>query len=241
MLDQIRILVKLQAVDKTLYGLVLEQEAIPARLGDLSLEEDRLKQSLAGLQTELDSVTQRRKSLEGDMENIRSRVRRAETRLMSAKTQREYRAATAEIEEGRDALKGNDDNLLGLMERQESLEAQVAKLGGQLAQVSAQVEGQRQELTSRAQEVNAMVGELNKNRLELASQVEEELIREYDFIRKARRGVALSAVKNGTCGACHIDIPPQQFNELQRLDKIMFCPSCKRLIYWGDAEALADL
>lgn len=241
MLDQIRLLVKLQAIDKVLFQVVQEQEGMPAKLAALSLEEDRLTQVLSVAQGELDSVSSRRKSLEADMEAIRARVRKAETRLMATKTQREFRAATAEIEEGRDALKGNDDVLLELMERQEALEAQVKKLSEQLAAVSAEVAGQRQELTNRAQELSAMIQDMTKNRTVLAEQVELSLISEYDFIRKARQGVALSGVRNGTCGACHIDITPQQFNELQRLDKIMSCPSCKRLIYWADAEALADM
>lgn len=241
MLEQIRLLVKLQAIDKVLFQLVQEQNEMPGKLAGLSLEEDRLTQALAVAQGELEDVRSRRKSLETDMEAIRARVRKAETRLMATKTQREYRAATAEIEEGRDALKGNDDVLLELMERQEGLEAQVKKLSEQLAAASAQVAGQRQELTSRAQELSALIQDMTKDRTGLASQVEQALIGEYDFIRKARQGVALSPVKNGTCGVCHIDITPQQFNELQRMDKIMSCPSCKRLIYWADAEALADL
>ena len=241
MLEQIRLLVKLQAVDKTLFLLVQEQEAMPALLGGLSLEEDRLQLALGTAQAELEDVVSRRRQLETEIETIKARVRRAETRLMASKTQREYRAATAEIEEGRDALKSNDDVLLELMERQETLDTQVKRLSEQLAQASAEVAGQRQELTSRAQEVSSQIRGLSKSRLELARDVEEALLRQYDFIRKARQGVALSAVKDGTCGACHIDIPPQQFNELQRLDKIMSCPSCMRLIYWGDAEGLADL
>lgn len=241
MLEQIRLLVKLQVIDKVLFQLILEQDEMPGKLAGLSLEEDRLTQALSVAQGELDSVRGQRKGLETDMEAIRARVRKAETRLMATKTQREYRAATAEIEEGKDALKGNDDVLLELMERQESLETQVKKLSEQLAVASAQVAGQRQELTSRAQELSTLIQGMTKDRTVLASQVEQSLISEYDFIRKARQGVALSPVKNGTCGVCHIDITPQQFNELQRVDKIMSCPSCKRLIYWADAEALADL
>jgi predicted nucleic acid-binding Zn-ribbon protein len=29
-------------------------------------------------------------------------------------------------------------------------------------------------------------------------------------------------------------IPPQRFNELIRGEKLMDCPSCRRIIYWGD-------
>jgi predicted nucleic acid-binding Zn-ribbon protein len=60
----------------------------------------------------LDEVTKRRKEMEAENEKIRTRLRRAENRLMGSKSQKEYRAANAEIDEGKDALKSNDDVLV---------------------------------------------------------------------------------------------------------------------------------
>jgi predicted nucleic acid-binding Zn-ribbon protein len=241
MLDQIRLLIQLQAVDKTMFVLQQEAEKIPVRLAELSLDQDRLQQALDARQAELDQVAARRKDLETNGEGVRSRLRKADSRLMGAKTQREYRAASAEIDEGKDALKATDDMLLEVMERHEALEKQVAKLKEQLAQVSAQVDEERQTLTKRAQEITNTLSQFVDNRQSMADQVEKTLLREYDFIRTRRQGVALAAVRSGTCQVCHMDIPPQQFNELQRLNKIMTCQSCKRLLYWADAEQLADL
>ena len=241
MLEQIRFLIKLQAVDKTLFGLTQEQETIPLRLAELSLDQDRLGQALAAASADLEQVAAQRRELEASVEAVRQRMRKAESRLMGAKTQREYKAATAEIEEARDSVKGSEDLLLELMERHEALQRQVKSISEQHAVASAKVEAQRQELSRRAQEVGKLVTELDSERQELAKVVEETLLKEYDFIRKRKQGVALAPVSNGTCLACHMDIPPQQFNELQRLDKIMACQSCKRLLYWADAEPLADL
>jgi uncharacterized protein len=241
MLDQIRLLIRLQYVDKTVFVLEQEQAAIPVRLAELSLDQDRLQQAYQVQNNELEALLARRKELEANGESLRARQRKADSRLMGAKTQREYRAASAEIDEGKDALKASEDMLMEVMERQEGLEKQVAVLGEQLAQVTTQVDEQRASLAKRAQEINLLLSQMSNGRAETAAQVEVSLLREYNFIRQARQGVALAGVKNGTCQVCHMDIPPQQFNELQRLDKIMACQSCKRLLYWADAEGLADL
>lgn len=241
MLEQIRLLIKLQSVDKTTFSLEQEQAAIPVRLAELSLDQDRLQQAHQAVKAELDILLARRRDLEGNGESLRSRLRKADSRLMGAKTQREYRAASAEIEEGKDALKASDDMLMEVMERQEVLEKQMAVLAEQLAQVTARVDEQRAILAKRAHEISLILGQMSAGRAETAAQVESTLLKEYNFIRQARQGVALAGVRNGTCQVCHMDIPPQQFNELQRLDKIMACQSCKRLLYWADAEGLADL
>lgn len=241
MIEQLRLLVKLQAVDKVLHDLEQEQQQIPARLGELAQAEDTLKAQLAGVQAELETVAARRKELEQEAENIRARQRRAENRLMGAKSQREYRAANAEIDEAKDAVKSLDDVLVGVMEQQEALEAQVAELGERLEGVSAQAEADRKELGDRLSAVNAEAKRLSGKRGGLCDGVDEKLMGQYDFIRSKRQGVALAPVTEGTCGACHMQLPPQQFNELQRMDKIMICPTCSRLIYWADAEPFADL
>ena len=241
MLDQIRILVQLQSVDKVLHELMVEQETIPARLADLEITAQELQEQLDKAQAELDTVVKRRKELETSADEVRSRMRRAESRLMGAKSQREYRAATAEIEEGRDALKGNEDVLLELMERQESLTGQTTTLQEQLKEAKKASQDQRKKLTTRANHLAAEIARLNDNRGKYTKGVETELMAQYDFIRLRRQGVAMAAVREGTCQSCHMQLPPQQFNELQRLDKIMSCPTCRRLIYWADAEQLSDL
>lgn len=240
MQEQLNRLVKLQAVDRTLYELEEEHKTIPGRLADLSIAETKLSEEHGKVTEELDQVSTRRKELEKENEGIRSRVRRAESRLMGAKSQREVRAANAEIEEGRDALKSNEDVVLELMERQEALTTQEEKLAGELKAASAEAAGQRKSLTQRSKSIDKEIAKIKKKRSGLTKGVDGEILDQYDFIKGARQGVALAPVQNGICMACHIAIPPQQFNELQRVDRIMTCPSCRRLIYWADADCFAE-
>lgn len=241
LLEQIRLLIRLQALDKTMFELGKEQEALPSQIAELSLREDELTAALAAARDELADLDKRKKNLEDAVENVRSRVRRAEQRLMGAKTQREYAAATAEIEDGKDSLRENEDQTLELMEGHEGMSARVAALEAELAQATKETTDQKDQLMERLRHVQGEMGRMGGERLGLVKGIEPALLGEYDFIRSRRDGVALAAVSQGSCGVCHMGIPPQQYNELQRMDKLMSCPSCRRLIYWGDAESLSDL
>ena len=240
MLEQLNILVELQTVDKVLYDLEQELNTIPQRLDESDQAEKGLKESLTQAQGELGEVKGRRSELEKANEGIRARVRRAENRLMASKSQKEYRAATAEIEEGKDALKSNDDELLGLMERQEALEAQIKNQKAEFKKASSQAKEQRGVLAKRAKELEKETKRLNRGRQDKVKKVEKRLIEQYDFIRERKQGVALAQVITGTCQVCHMQLPAQQFNELQRMDKIMYCPSCNRLMYWVEPEKEAE-
>lgn len=240
MVEQLQLLVRLQVVDKVLFDLQAERDAIPGRLAEIGLEEERLDANLAKAQTELDEVSKRRKEMETENENIRTRLRRAENRLMGSKSQKEYRAANAEIDEGKDALKSNDDVLVDLMERQEALETQKNRAEGELEEFQATAKEERTKLESRAKATDKEIKRLTKDRTGLCDGIESRLMDQYNFIRPRRQGLALAGVSQGTCLICRMQLPPQQFNELQRGDKLMSCPSCSRIIYWADSEEFED-
>ncbi len=240
MLEQLRLLVRLQATDKTLFDLSQERDAIPGRLADLTRAEESLAAELAREQAQLDELLKRRRDLEEISDNIRARLRRAENRLMGSKTPKEYQAANAEIDDNKDALKDNDNQLLELMELVEALEVKVAELSQRYGEVAAASKAERSQLEERYHSLDAEVSRLESKRGKLTREVDPKLMKDYDFIRQARDGIALAPVSEGSCTVCHMGIPPQQFNELQRMDKIMTCPSCRRLIYWADAEEFSQ-
>ena len=240
MKEQLRKLIKLQRLDKTLYELETERDQIPGMLVEHDQKESQLKSGLETTEAELNEVSARRKELEKEVESIKARLRKAESRLMGAKNDREYRAANAEIQEGKDAVKSNEDVLIGVMERQEALKSHEEKLKALFKEASDLAAETRDTLTKRAKQINAELQKMSKGRDDLIDGVDSELMGQYDFIRKARQGVALAPVSEGICMACHMQIPPQQFNELLRVDKLMNCPSCRRIVYWAEAEGLSD-
>jgi len=93
------------------------------------------------------------------------------------------------------------------------------------------VEGEAVEIEKRSAALQAELAKGREERERIASQVEPEVLRRYGAIRM-RRGLAVVAVSEGTCLGCHMNIPPQLYNQLQRTDTILTCPQCYRIIYW---------
>ena len=81
---------------------------------------------------------------------------------------------------------------------------------------------------------------LEMERVSLGQTIDENLLKKYHFIRERKGGIVVSPVIKGVCQACHLDIPPQRFNELIRGDKLMNCPNCIRIIYWGEDESFKN-
>jgi predicted nucleic acid-binding Zn-ribbon protein len=233
-----RLLIKLQAVDKTVFLLEKEMEEIPRKLEKFAQEEKEAGMEFEKLSTDLARLKGQRKTLEDETETVKLRMRKAESKLMSSTNQREHRAAGAELDEGRDIIKSNEDIILEIMEKQEALEPKAAALEAAFNARRSAHAAAGEELARRQEEALKILREITSNRAETESLVDQVLIREYNFIRSRRQGVGISPVSKGNCGVCHMQIPPQQFNELLRGDKLMHCPSCKRIIYWADNESL---
>jgi predicted nucleic acid-binding Zn-ribbon protein len=122
------------------------------------------------------------------------------------------------------------------MERQEALDAQKNRADEALKEFQATAKKERAKLEKRVKEADKEIKRLTKDRSGLCGGIEAKLMDQYDFIRARRQGLALAGVSEGTCLICRMQLPPQQFNELQREDKLMSCPSCSRIIYWADSD-----
>jgi len=85
------------------------------------------------------------------------------------------------------------------------------------------------------------LAELHTRRTELVAGVTPVVLREYERLRKARRGVAVADVVEGRCTACHIAVRPQFMQELRRGDKVMFCESCGRILVYNPPQSVEEL
>ena len=124
-------------------------------------------------------------------------------------------------------------------------EQEVAKAQGVLEEYrkritaqEADVEVLRQEITreeteaaTQTRELEAQIAKAKGDRESLLPGIRPDLLRKYASIRM-RRGLAIVAVRNGTCYGCNMNIPPQLYNTLQRGVSLETCPNCHRLIYW---------
>ena len=77
--------------------------------------------------------------------------------------------------------------------------------------------------------------------MEIKKEIPAELLRKYEQIKGAGRGIAVVAVWKEICDGCHMAIPPQMYNELQKEKALITCPNCNRIIYWENRNGSEGL
>jgi len=238
--EMIKFLITLQDFDSRMGHIRARKEEGPKRIQRLEQRLNDVETQLAEATRQVEEFTRDRRETEKSIEDAENRLKKADIKLSSIKSNKEYQAALKEIDDLKKAKFILEDRAIEMMEQLEALEAKCAASREQAAEMKRQFVMDRDAVTQSLKALDRDLNALDQDRLAVSRGVDIALLKRYDMIRERKGGIAVSPVIQGVCQTCHIRIPPQEFNELIRGDKLMTCPNCTRIIYWGDDGQYQD-
>lgn len=234
--EKLKMLIALQDCDIRMRDIQIKEEEGPKKI-------QRLKEKLAAVEDQLkeesnrlEAYTRERRQAEQEIEEIENRLKKANIKLSNIKSNKEYQAALKEIDDLKRGKSLLEDRVIDIMEQVEALEANYATSREKIEETRQQFELDHNEILKILKTLNKDLDKIEKKRIRFSQAVDPDLLKRYDSLRAHKGGIGVSQVIKGVCQTCHLDIPPQEFNELVRGDKLMTCPNCTRIIYWGDDE-----
>jgi len=230
--DQLKLLEELQRHDARLQELEGVMKDLPQKLTAAENAILELEKLLARERGELLESEAFRKSQEDDQREAEQQLSRAKAKLSQVKNLRESNAAQRELETTRRQIDSRDEEVQKLAT---ALAQQRDKIGEHEAALLSERQSllaQREVVNKRLSDMQGQIEEARAAREATAKQLRPEVLRKYGTIRM-RRGMAVVAVKDGTCRGCNMNIPPQLYNVLQRGSSLELCPNCNRIIYWA--------
>ncbi|RLB18300.1 MAG: hypothetical protein DRG82_04130 [Deltaproteobacteria bacterium] len=229
-------LIDLQACDTEMGNLQSRIAKGPMKIKELENQLVDMDSEYEAAETQLEDLRRLRREIDSDIEAINGKIDKANTKLSNIKSNKEYKAALKEIDDLTREKSKLEDKAIELMEQVDALSEQCRVKKEERERVYEEINQEKERIV---QEMNAMdkaIQSLSRKRGKFCKKVSDDLLRKYDFIRERKAGLALTPVFNGVCQACHMEIPPQRYNELIRGEKLLDCPNCHRIIYWGDNE-----
>jgi predicted nucleic acid-binding Zn-ribbon protein len=239
--EQIRQLVYLQQIDNDIQQVKVQAQETPRRLAGIDLELQAARQTYETFLNRLEEVKKQRRGLEREVEQIDQKIKKSRTKLMEVKNNKEYKAMLTEIDELNKSKGSQEDSLLELMERMEALTLQVRDQKKFLDLKIAAGKTQKEDWEKAGEGYSRELARLEEDRKKAAALVENSHLQQYEFLRDRLRGLALVEVRNAACMSCHMQIPQQLYNEIQRCDRIINCPNCLRILFYsGKPEAAKE-
>jgi hypothetical protein len=232
MQEQLDYLVTLQEIDRAIQEAIVNAEANPKRIEVIVIEiqeaQDAFKLFLQGV----DDLKKQRKGLEKEIDELDHKIKKSQLRLMEVKNNKEYKAMLTEIEETKKGKGEKEDQLLELLEKLEEKTQKGKELKKSLEKKMEEAQNRKGELEKEGKDVSRKLSALDRKRGELIPRIDSALLKQYEFLKDRLKGVAVVEVKEYSCLGCHMQIPPQLYNELHRQDRIIACPSCLRILYY---------
>ena len=232
MREELTLLIELQRMELAAGRIAARKKDLPVRMEGLEEEFRAVCSVVAGEQEQLEALRKRRRERDTQLQTGQETLKRTRERLFEVKTNKEYQSILKEIETLEAKNSHTEDEVISLLEELDRLETAVKTRQEELEGQRRLYEEQKAKLTA---ELDALAGELEaclQGSGELRKKVPADILRKYEQLKNAGRGVAVVAVWKEVCDGCHVSIPPQLYNELQKSKALMTCPNCSRIIYW---------
>jgi predicted nucleic acid-binding Zn-ribbon protein len=230
--DAIALLHKVAAVDRRLYDLSDQEEKIPKELQ--ALEESLKAEELTANEERLglEKAQGNRKTLEIEIESTNEHIKKYQAQLFQVKTNKEYSALLAEIDAHKAKNAQTEDRILVLMEEVETRTKSLQQEKDKLAKVRAEYAKKKTELEASLTVVKTELSERIQERAGLLPDLTREVLASYERVHKSRKGIAIVPIRDGSCGGCFINLPPQRVAEVRQGEDVVHCEHCGRILIW---------
>jgi predicted nucleic acid-binding Zn-ribbon protein len=196
-------------------------EDAEGRLGELRLGVDAVVREQQRLEREIDSMTRKaevdeKRLYDGSIANIK-----------------EMEALQHEITSLKERRSRSEDDLLEQMVRRDDLESRAGEASGLVQQTRARLEAVGGEAVEELERIEAELAERRAAREKLVPEFDDELLELYEDLRRQKRGVAVAALIDGVCQACHEKLSAMELDRLKRTEGVKRCEYCRRIVVFA--------
>lgn len=231
-MSELPTLIHLQEYDTRIAGLEAEAARLPRQAQALQAALEEAGKAVEAVRARLETTRKDLRARERDLDDIATKRARSESRLYEVKTNQEYSAVLAEIENIKSQKARAEEEILSLMERQEALTAELRESEARLRARQEQVRGEEAVIARRLEAVRTQLEGVRAERTTLARELPAAVLADYEKILRARGGLAVVPVTAAAvCGGCRVAIRPQAIQEL-RQGTLLHCESCGRFLHY---------
>ena len=229
---QIEQLVVLQAVDDEIIILDQELEEAPRELAELEEQIKELQERKDQIEEKVHLLKEQRKKLDLEIEDDGSRIKKSKNKLMMVSNTKEYHAMMREMDSLEKLNRMREEERVAVAEELDRQAEDTTALEEEFKTVQEAYDAKSATLEARVAKAKKRLDSLDRKRKKAGKVLPPPILGRYEFIRSRIENPVIVPVEGGVCGGCHIMIPPQTYNELQKGKQIIGCPNCQRLIYW---------
>jgi predicted nucleic acid-binding Zn-ribbon protein len=229
--EQLTILVSLQEAENQILIIEKELGVVGDRIKSLDQQLEEFNLKVEDSKAQHEEYKKQYRDDEREVKNIETQIVKSNEKLRSVKTNKEYQTMLREIDELKKKQSGIEDRMITILEQIENAEKEVAVLQADLADLVSEINAQKQEIQSNTLARRAEFDVCSAKRDNIYETLDSKIQTLYTKVKQQNAGIAVAGILDAVCQTCRMNIPPQLFIELMRMQSILMCPHCQRIIY----------
>lgn len=229
---QLERLYQVQQLDLELDSLHGQESEISGELKDARAQQERINNDLEDAEIAQEGVEKQVRRLELDLGTTQEQIARnkaeQDKNATNAKMQSQYENVIQQLGE---RVSDYEESLAPLYERREALGGRATELRGEHRTLRPELAGLEDADEARIQGLRDEGRERREQRAKMATEIEPRLVKEYELIRRSKKGIGIVPFEGGRCKGCNVQLPTnvQQRAALGKLPAVK-CPSCGRFL-----------
>ena len=231
MLPEIEQLLIIQDRDQKITKLNSDIERLP-------LEEQQAKQRLKSVIESVNSAESEIKGneveiskIELDIDTRKDSITKLKNQQLETKKNEEFAAMEHSITNYQDEISKLEDSQLELMEKGEELNTSLEEANDIHTKEQKVVDAELAIIKERKIQFSKKIEELKSDREKIASNIDNDLLDQYNRIFKSKKGVAVSELVNDICSGCHMKVTPTTAGMVRAEKVVSTCDQCGRILY----------
>ena len=239
--EQITSLVKLQKIEIEISSLKTKLSKVDYRIEILDHKLQDYQQTIEEQKSLIHELNQKYRAYESDIQMHLDRIKKSEAKLSTVKTNKEYQSSLKEIDDLKNMSSKKEDEMIEFLDRIEEAENMLKIKQAEFSELEGQIKSEKEIIQKEAEEGRQRLDNLGVDRETVSGGIDAEMLATFKRIKSNQaNNVGIVAVKDAVCQGCHMNIPPQMYNELQRGGSLKRCPICERIIYWKDQNRRSE-
>lgn len=172
-----------------------------------------------------------RKKLELDVGTRNDSIAKLRTQQYETRKNDEFQAMGHEIERYENEIKKIEDEELELMLQADKVKADLAEEEKKAATTKESISRQFVDLDEKSRTLESRLQGLTKERAELVTKIDEDLLDRFDRLFESKGDAAIVALEHNVCTGCHMKVTPATVMHAKASKEIVSCEQCGRILY----------
>jgi len=229
--DKLNQLYKLQLIDNEILENLRHLKRLESADSETHKEYLDLKAVHDKMHEEIKPLVEHAEEIKAENQKYVEKKKNCEDRLFNADTDpRDLQFLQKEREQFMNLIKKNEDELVRLMVKVDSVNIKKNEIAEKLAELEPQYKKEIQSHEETRGALTRRVTDLRAERQAFNDFEDKSLLSLYQKLSRENDGVALATVNDGVCEGCYVEVSKATMTHMDEEEGIVNCPHCNRIL-----------